>query len=278
MTRGRKQELSPGTSPVHFFGSEVRRAREEAGMTQGGLAAIVPCDPSTVSRIEAGALAADRRFADACDEAFPEMRGWFGRFYTGSRDWNSPFATPFRPFAQYEATATAIYTLEHSLIPGLLQTEDYAHSVLRSHPGVSEGEITERVAARLNRQAVLDGDEAPMLWAVLDESALTRRVGDRKIMCSALRHVLNLASRPNVVVQVLAGAGAHVGLQGAIHIAESAGVTTAASLADFSDGRVIEDSTTVATLMMRFRWLQADALSAAASREIIEKITEESWD
>src|ERR1700691_1121074 len=165
MARGRKQELTPSTSPLHFFGSEVRRAREEAGMTQADLAAMVPCDPSTVSRIEAGALAPDRRFAGMCDEAFPGLRGVFGRFYTDSRDWNSPFASPFRPFAQYEAAATTIYTFEHSLIPGLLQTEDYAHAVLSRHLSTAHGEITERVAARMTRQEVLTQDDPPMLWA-----------------------------------------------------------------------------------------------------------------
>ncbi|HWG02570.1 MAG TPA: helix-turn-helix transcriptional regulator [Trebonia sp.] len=277
MTRGRKQELSPSASPVHFFGSEVRRAREDAGLTQAGLATLVPCDPSTVSRIEAGALAPDRRFADTCDETFPGLRGWFGRFYAGFRDWNNPFATPFRPFAQYEAAATAIYTLEHSLIPGLLQTEEYARIVLGSHPGVSEGEIEERVTARLARQAVLDREDAPMVWTVIDESVLSKCVGGLKTMHAALSHVLDLASRPNVVVQVLADVGAHVGLQGSVHIAETADAVTAAILSDFSDGRVVEDPSTVAALMMRFRWLQADALPAAASRKMIEQITEEQW-
>jgi|HubBroStandDraft_3_1064219.scaffolds.fasta_scaffold59703_3 hypothetical protein len=277
MTRGRKQELSPGTSPVHFFGSEVRRAREEAGMTQGGLAAIVPCDPSTVSRIEAGALAADRRFADACDEAFPEMRGWFGRFYTGSRDWNSPFATPFRPFAQYEATATAIYTLEHSLIPGLLQTEDYAHALLSRHPSASDGEVAERVWARMARQEVLTGDDPPMLWAVVDEGVLSRCIGGAKTMYEALRHLAAMAALPNVVVQVIAGTVAHVGLQGSVTIAENAGTGTTASIEDIADGRLAEDSPTITRLMTRVRWLQAEALPASASRELIGQIMEEKW-
>jgi transcriptional regulator with XRE-family HTH domain len=277
MARGRKQELTPSASPLHFFGSEVRRAREEAGMTQADLAAMVPCDPSTVSRIEAGALAADRLFAAICDEAFPGLRGLFGRFYTDSRDWNSPFASPFRPFAQNEATATTIYTFEHSLIPGLLQTEDYAHAVLSRHPSASEGEVSERVAARVARQEVLTHDEAPMLWAVLDESVLTRHIGNSKIMHAALRRVLDLSHLSNVVVQVLASAGAHVGLQGSVHIAEAVGASTTASLADFSDGRVVEDPAKIATLMTRFRWLQAEALPASASGEMIKRIMEEQW-
>jgi hypothetical protein len=81
------RDLDPGASPAHFFGAEVRRARVAADMTLADLAATVPCDASTVSRIEAGTLSPARRFADACDEAFPNMAGWFSRFCHDSRTW-----------------------------------------------------------------------------------------------------------------------------------------------------------------------------------------------
>lgn len=277
MTRGRKQELSPRTSPLHFFGSEVRYAREEAGMTQCDLGAMVPCDPSTVSRIEAGSLAPDRNFAETCDDAFPEHRGWFTRFYTDSRDWNQPFAASFRPFAAYETSATALYTFEHSLIPGLLQTEDYAEAVLTRHPSVTPGEVSERVAARLERQAILYRDDPPMLWTVLDEGVLTRRVGTSKVMYAALRHLAEVSQRPNIVLQVLVDADAHVGLQGSVQIAETEGADIGASLEDLADGRLVEESATIAKLTMRFRWLQAEALPAGASRALIERIAEDKW-
>lgn len=277
MTRGRKQELSPRTSPLHFFGSEVRYAREEAGMTQSDLGSMVPCDPSTVSRIEAGTLAPDRRFAEACDDAFPEHHGWFTRFYTDSRDWNQPHPASFRPFAAYEASATALYMFEHSLIPGLLQTEDYAYAVLSRHPGVTEGEVAERMAARMERQEILRRDDPPMMWTVLDETVLTRCVGSPKVMHATLTHLADMSRLPNLVLQVLVDAGAHVGLQGSMQIAETAGAAIAVSLEDIADGRLVEESTTVAKLTTRFRWLQSEALPAGASRELMERIAEEKW-
>ena len=277
MTRGRRQELTPEKSPLHFFGNEVRLARDEVGMSQGDFGTRVPCDSSTVSRIESGTLAPDRHFAEVCDETFPDHRGWFARFYVDSRDWNQPFAVPFRSFAQYEATAATLYNFEHSLLPGPLQTEDYAHAVLARHPGVTEGEVAERVSARIARQAVLSRDEPPMFWAVLDEAALTRHIGDAKIMYTALRHMIDMSMRPNIIVQVLPDTDAHVGLQGSLNIAETVGASATAHLADIADGRLIEDPATVSTLMKRFRWLQAEALPAAASRDIIEQIAEEQW-
>lgn len=68
-----KRDLDPGASPLHFFGAEVRRAREAVGMTLADLGAAVPCDASTVSKVEAGLLRPTKRFVAACLETFPHL-------------------------------------------------------------------------------------------------------------------------------------------------------------------------------------------------------------
>ncbi len=272
-----RRNLTPALSPRHHFGSEVRRARETAGMTLADLGALVPCDPSTVSRIEAGAIAPDSRFAQVCDEAFPEMNGWFSRFYADSRDWNQPFSEPFKSFPQYEAEATALYGYENWFIPGLLQTEDYAREVLSRHPAVTEGEVTERLAARMARQAVVLRDDSPRGWWVIDEFVLIRRIGSAKVMHDALTHLAAMSRRPRVTLQVLADGGAYVGLQGAFSIAERAGARTTVFVQDIEYGRVSDDSATAATVSQHFRWMQAEALSPRASTDFIERVAEEKW-
>ena len=274
MTRERK--LTPSASPLRFFGSEVRRARETAGMTLGDLAAMIPCDPSTVSRVENGILAPDSHFAEVCDQAFPASGGWFTRFYIESRDWNAPFPAPFRPFAQDESEATALYVFEPVLIPGLLQTEDYARAVLSQHPNVSDGEVSERVTARMARQAVLARSDPPLVWFVLDAAVLHRPVGGPKVMHAALCHVAEVSRLPNVTIQILTS-NVHVGLQGSVNIAETAGARTTANLEDMADGRLVNDHVTVSMVATRFRHLQTEALSAADSRALIEQIAEEKW-
>jgi len=276
MTRGCKKDLTPGLSPLHFFGSEVRRAREAAAMRQADLAAMVPFDVSMVSRIECGASAPDRHFAQVCDEAFTSLGGWFTRFYDESRDWNPAFADAFQPFASYEAEATALYVFENSVIPGLLQTEEYAREVLSRHPGVTDGQVTERVAARIARKAVLTRDNPPLVWFVLDVAALHREIGVRKVMYKALRHIAEMAFLPNVTIQILTSS-AHVGLQGAANIAETADGGIVASLADLADGRIVDDQATVSLLATRFRHLQVEALSPADSLAVIEQIAEEQY-
>ena len=122
----RLRALTPSASPMHFFGAEVRRAREAAGMSGAELGALVPCDKATVSRVENGLTVPDEAFPIACDAAFPQMGGWFTRFYNDSQVWGEAFPLAFREFADHEKEATALRWWEHSLVPGLLQTEDQA--------------------------------------------------------------------------------------------------------------------------------------------------------
>jgi len=100
---------------------------------------------------------------------------------------------------------------EHTLIPGLLQTEACARAVLETHPNTSAEVIEERVAARMARQVILDRDEPPppMLWVLLDENVLTREIGGPLVMHDQLVHLADMARRPTVTVQVIPGMGAH---------------------------------------------------------------------
>jgi hypothetical protein len=131
------------------------------------------------------------------------------------------------------------------------------------------------VAARMARQAVLDQEDPPLLWAVLDDAALTRCVGSAQITHDALVHLAHMARRPAVTVQVLADAGAHVGLQGSFVIAEIPGSSGSVNLEDGSDGRCADDAATLAEMSVRFRWLQSEALPAAASLSHIEHLAEQ---
>jgi transcriptional regulator with XRE-family HTH domain len=271
----RERELDATLSPLAFFGAEVRRARTAAGMSLADLGALVPCDKSTVSRVESGLLVPDEAFARACDEAFPAAGGWFTRFYAARAKWDVAVAPAFRSFVGDEARATALYVFEHSLIPGLLATEDYSRAVLSRHVGVTAEQVTARVAARMARQAILDREDPPLLWAVIDDAALSRCVGSPEIMRDALAHLAAMARRPNITVQVLADAGAHVGLQGAFTVAEVMGAACSVNKEDITEGRVCDDVATIVAVSVRFRWLQAEAMPAAASQAFMERMAEQ---
>ena len=266
------RQLDPGASPMAFFGAEVRRARLAARMSLADLGALAFCDASTVSRYESADLPPDETFAATCDRAFPAAGGWFTRFFTAHWTWDaSPFPAAFRSFAVDEARASALYLSQHSLIPGLFQTEDYARHVLSRHPNVTEELVSARVAARMARQSVLDREDPPLVWAVIDDAALTRCVGSPEVMHAAITRLAAMARRARVTIQVLDSPGAHVGLQGGCSIAEIAGSSSSVALDDINDGSVSGESAAVTEASVRFRWLQAEALSTVASLALIEQ-------
>jgi transcriptional regulator with XRE-family HTH domain len=272
------KDLDPAASPMHFFGAEVRRARLAAGMTLADLGARVPCDASTVSRIEAGTLSPTERFAETCDEAFPHMDGWFLRFWHDSRKWNGPYPAWFRPFVEYEAKAKSLRTFEHSLVPGLLQTVDYARAVLATRPNTSEDEVEQLTVARIDRQVILERDSPPLLWAVIDEAVLRREVGGSKVMHDQLWHIVKASDRPNITVEVIPdGTGAHSGLLGAFVIADFADVPSIVYLETSNGGQIVEKPSTVEDEVLIFDSLRSDALSRRQSRDLIMKVAEEVW-
>lgn len=259
---------------MHFFGSEARRAREAVGMSQVEFGDLVPCDRSVVSRVEVGLVHPDEPFARACDVAFPHMSGFFLRFWRDCQSWGVAFPAAFRDFASYEAEASTLWSLEHTLMPGLLQTEDYARAVLERQPNLTPDEVSERVTARIARQAILDRDWMPRYWVLLDESVLHREVGGPTVMRDQLMYLATMARQPNVTVQVIPGTGAHVGHQGAFAMAETHDARVI-FLEHFTGGITIDSPAVVAEASMRFDALRTDAYRGIDSQAIIEKAAEE---
>jgi len=168
---------------------------------------------------------------------------------------------------------------EHTLIPGLLQTEDYARAVLETHPNTSVDVIEERITARMARQDVLTREDPPppILWVLLDENVLNREVGGPRIMYGQLMHLAEVAQRPNVTVQVIPSTVVHPGLLGAFAIAELDGMSPIVYLETGHDGQTIEDPDVGARMSVRFDALRTEALTGRASLSLIEKVAEERW-
>lgn len=267
-----KRDLDPGASPLHFFGAEVRRAREAAGMTLAELGAMVPCDASTVSRIESGLLSPTERFAEACDEAFPQMGGWFGRFYRASLKWDGPYPRWFEDWVDAERRATVLRGWEPLLVPGLLQVPEYARALFKAWRTDDDGDrIEQLVAARMDRQRVFDRPKPPSFWAVLDEGVLRRRIGSAKVMHDQLVHLADMTERANIKIHVIpAEAGAHMGLLGAFAIASFDGDAPGIVYFESPDeGQTSRDPATVAKIILTFETLRSEALPRGASRDLI---------
>jgi hypothetical protein len=273
-----KRDLDPGASPLHFFGAEVRRAREAADMTLADLGALVPCDASTVSKIEAGQLRPTQRFVTACIETFPPLE-WLGRFYEESQMWGDG-AIPrwFEDWLSAEREAATLRIWQPLLVPGLLQTADYARALFVGERQSLEGDaLEELVTARLARQAIFDKPAPPHLWVVLDESVLHRLVGTAKIMHDQLVQLADLAERPCISIQVIpASAGAHAGLACAFLIGSADGEPDLL-LVEAIEDQTLRDPEVVRKAAVVFDLVRGDALPRGSSQDLILKVAEGKW-
>jgi hypothetical protein len=191
---------------------------------------------------------------------------------------DGPVPTWFEDWLQAEGEAQSLRIWSPTLIPGLLQTAEYARALfLAAQSDTSDDAIGALVAARLERQAILDRADPPDVVVVLDEAVLHRLIGSPQVMHDALVHVAELSHRPYIVVQVVAaGNGANAGLSGAFGIAAADGIRETLQM----DG--IEDWTTEKRALVRkaavaFDRVRGDALPRDASRDLILKVADEKW-
>jgi len=188
-------------NPLAFFAGEIKRLRAKLNMTQEHLAGMAGYAPSTVAAIESQHLLPSEDFAKNIDKAF-DTDGHFERLQllvdaTCVLPW-------FRDLVETERKAVSIQTYESYVIPGLLQTEDYArHAVSATRPRLSDEEIQRAVALRMTRQEILNQESPPRLWAIIDESVLRREVGGKEVMRDQCDHLLTMGQRPHIAIQII---------------------------------------------------------------------------
>ena len=268
-------------TPQGVFGAELRYYRERAGLSQTELAVLVNVSHDVISKIETGDRAPAKDFPDRLDDV-PELdtRGGLARLWDNLRKGLRHRAIPgwFQPWTHFEAQATTLRSYEPLLVPGLLQTEDYARAILAARPGGKHDDLDDQVAARIGRQAILARSDPPQLWCVVDEGVLHRSVGGPKVMHDQLEHLADLAENPQTTIQVIpASAGAHAGLLGGFVIADLDGSPGIVYLETAAEGQIADSPAIVAHAMLRFDALRAEAIPRAASRDLIMKVAEDGW-
>lgn len=264
------RELDPGSSVLAFFGSELRRYRTAADLSQDRLGQIINYTGALVGLVETAKRTPSRDFAERCDAAL-NTEGALSRLWPLVNRGNFP--SWFRGFVELEATATTIHAFEVQVVPGLLQTADYARAILSA--GRPE-DVEERVAARLERQRILSNPTPPLLWAVLDEAVLRRPVGGREVMQEQLKRLAELATARRIVLQVLPyEAGEHACMDGAMTVLSFAEGPDVVYLEGPGSGQLIDRPEEVEQCQLRYDLVRAAALSPAASVKMIRAAMEE---
>jgi transcriptional regulator with XRE-family HTH domain len=277
MSQGR--ELDPSAGPLDFFGAELRRWRMAAGLSQEQLGQRVGYSAAQVGKVETGDRAPSPDFAQRCDTALPDAGGLFARIYALARRWDGGYPAWFAGWIEAERRATSLCSWEPLIVPGLLQTADYARALFEAWRSAgSDDELDDLVRARIDRQSVLEPPAPAELWVILDEAVLHRRIGSRKVMYDQLAHLAAMSGRANITIQIVpAEVGAHVGLLGAFAIAAAGSAPATVYMETPDAGQTTELPSVVAKVSKTFDMLRAEALPRGASRDLIRKVAEQRW-
>ncbi|MFK0291316.1 Scr1 family TA system antitoxin-like transcriptional regulator [Streptomyces sp. NPDC090442] len=270
-----RRNATGGTAATNaaVFGEVLRHYREAAGLTQQELAGKIPCDRSHVARVEAGTRVPHGTFAKKCDELLATggvlLKMW------GKINWYPEVAHPdwFRRRADMDAVAVALREYQSQVMPGLLQTEDYAWALFSD---IASGEdAAERVRARMSRQQRFLAADGPLYIAVLDESCLRNVVGSAAVMRDQCAHLLTVGQRPNIRIQVAPAARA-----GLVRPKTSMSLITLPDGGEWvyseslNSGHFNDDPAVYARHSQTYDVLRADVLSARESAAVISEAME----
>jgi transcriptional regulator with XRE-family HTH domain len=270
------RQLDPTTSPLHAFGVQLRRFREAKNLTQAQLGKLMRYSASLISYVEQAKKRPLLLFAQRADIALEtggtlELMWW--------QLYHSAFIEGFPQYAAHEAEAVAIRLFQIGLIPGLLQTKEYATAweagnVRRGR--ATQEEADERVAFLLARQQLFERVPAPTVRAVLDEGCLRRPIGGPAVMAGQLRRLEQLAQRPNVIIQVAPySLGADRPFTHPVTLLTLPDRTVIAYTETEQRGYLERDADAVAVLTADYDDLQVEALPQAASLAMIREARKE---
>jgi transcriptional regulator with XRE-family HTH domain len=250
-------------SMAGYFGRTLRKARLAKGWSLDELGRRSGVHPAHLSKVETGNRAPTESVARAVDSAFGGSAFW--ELYREVSTWAPP---GFRDWSEHEdKTATIREWAGNGNVPGLLQTEDYARTLLTVHPGVSGDVIATRLKSRMERQRRVFGREV-RAWFIVDHAALYRLVGSPEIMAGQMDRLADVASRPVVTLQILPSV-AHPAVQGGFLLADDAVYAETVT-----SGYVHTEAEKLSSLDTLFDTLRAECYRASESLMIVKKAGE----
>jgi transcriptional regulator with XRE-family HTH domain len=268
------RQLDPYASPKTFYGAELRRLREAAGLTQSQLGERAFCSGTYVGQFET----AVRRPQQDTSRLFDEILGTgehLQRLCRLARE--NKYPDYFADAAELEQMATEISEYAPMLVPGLLQTEGYARAITRTGlPLVSDAEVEEIVRARMGRQHVLESAGRPRMWVVVHEAVLRVPMGGSAVMREQLCHIADLMRSHTVFAQVLPfGSAADAPVNGMLSVMTFEDAPLTVYVENAHTGQLIDEPALVARYQKSYDLVRAAALPPKASLALIESVAEE---
>ncbi|RKR91313.1 helix-turn-helix protein [Micromonospora pisi] len=262
-------------STADLIRAQLRRFRTAAGLSQEEFGRLVHYSGSQVSAVELGQRPLDRLFLSRADEVLGTGGLLIALLKLAERD---GLPSWFLPWLDAERNARQLRCYQPSLVPGLLQTENYARVVIRCDDTLSDEQVEKRLANRMDRQAIFTKPDPPHFLAVIDEIVLRRAdEGFRGIMTEQIARLIECAERPNVSIHIVpTEVSMHVGLTGAFVLARSADGGWVGNLENQLGGTVIEKDDDVATLLSRWETVRNEALSRRQSTDLMKEVVT-SW-
>lgn len=269
------------------LGQELRRLREQKGMTAEAVAEHLLVSQSKISRLENGRRSISQRdVRDLCGVYEVEDQRVVEGLMQMAKDsrqqgwWHSFGDIPYSVYIGLETDAASLRIYDPQVVPGLLQTKLYAEALITGAlPETPPADIKKRVEVRMRRQDRVNSKENPLrLWTVLDEAALRRRVGSGALMRDQLEHLVEKSRLPHVTVQVIPfEMGAHPGLNGQYAILEfpDAADSSVVYIEGVTSDLYLEKSADVQKYSVMYEHLRAQALNVEQSREFISAIAKD---
>ena len=256
---------SNGKGVAGHFGRQMRRDRLAHGWSIAELGKRSGITAAHLGRIESGLRPPSVRVADALDKVFPERRGWYLQWHDDIRTAPEVPAT-FRSWSDYEDQSATLRLWTPLIIDGVFQTEDYARALI-ALAGTTVEVAAARLAARMDRQRRVLG--RCRVSYVLDQSALYRLVGSPDVMAAQLRHLLEVAAMPSVVLQVMPEV-AHAALAASYALADDAVWSE-----HVVSGGVYTDPEIVASVAVRHDNLRGECMKVSESLALVEGLAEQ---
>jgi len=258
-----------------FFGTELKRRREDAGFTQVELGARVFVSGGYIGQFEQAIRKPQLDVARRIDELL-ETRGFFERMWRKLID-DKRYADYFAKVVELERTATKICEFAPTLVPGLLQTGEYAGAVtLANNPFVTGEYVAEKVTARLERARILADATRPEYWVVLHENALRIPMSGATAMAEQLDHIVGMVREHKVLVQVVPyEQGPHAAMGGMLQLMDFEDAPPVAYTETSFSGTLVDDPGVVKRAQRAYDLLRAAALSPEASLALIESAAED---